>query len=100
MSAGRAHVAASAICHLFESTTSFSVYCVAAHKSLPAADGDIDILRINFQHARISPDAFSREHSGARARKRVEDDAMAPGAVLDGVGHHSDRLHGGVRAQV
>src|SRR5262249_50666861 len=79
--AGRTQVAPS-VRHLFESATSFRMHGIAAGKGLPAADRDVDIMRIDFQTTRMPSDALGREQSGAGAGKRVEYDGMAPGAVL------------------
>ena len=73
---------------------------IAAGEGLPAADCDVDIVRIDFQSARMPSDALSREQSGARAGKRVEYDGMAPGAVLDGVANQGDGLHRRMCGQV
>ena len=47
----------------------------------PPTDRDVDIERVELDHARDASRTFGRQDSCAAAAKRVEDDAVAPAAV-------------------
>ena len=50
---------------------------------LPAADGEIGVERVQFDQPTDSAGPFCRDHSGAAAAERVENDAVAATAITD-----------------
>ena len=67
---------------------------------LPAANGDVDIERIEFDRARPAPALVRGNDGRSRPGEGIQYDLPAAGAVLDGVDHQRRRLDRRVHFQV
>src|ERR1700722_11218800 len=66
---------------------------LAGH-ALPAADGDVDIKRVDFDAAADAAGALRRHQGRPAAQKRIEHNVAAPRAIEKRVGDEPDRLDG------
>ena len=76
------------------------VDCVLSRQCLPAADGDVNIARLDLKRVTAAPDTLGGKECCARPRKRIEHDVSAPRAVLDAVGNERHWLHGRMRVKL
>jgi hypothetical protein len=77
-----------------------SVKCVFASERLPTADSEIDVEGINLKPAAAPANSLGGQQCCARAAKAVQNDIVSPGAVLDGVSDHLDRLYRGMQMRI
>src|SRR5689334_23260595 len=68
-------------------------------KGFPAANDDVDIVRIELDTAADPASLLRGDQRGAAAGEGIEHDTAAVRAVLDGVGHQCHRLNGGVHGK-
>ncbi len=67
--------------------------CGIAGRSLPAANRAIDVARIELEPRCAPARDLGCEDCGAAAEEGIEDEAVALGAILDGIGDERDGLH-------
>src|ERR1700680_88354 len=70
-----------------------------ARMFLPAANGNVDIERIDFDAMADAAHALSRNQRAAGTEKAVQDNIAAGGAVEESIGHKRDRFDSGMKGK-
>ena len=84
---------------LTEGKTTGSVDGVAAGISLPAANRDVDVQRIDLDPTTNAARALRSDQRTTATQERIEHDVAPVGAVQNGVGHEPHRFDRGMQSQ-
>src|SRR4029077_2950304 len=66
---------------------------------LPALDRDVDVAGVDLDTTCAASGTFGGNHRRSGPQKGIENDAVAPRAVFDGVGYEARRLDGWMQCQ-
>ena len=78
---------------VIEPLAGYGMACDIAGQRLPAADGGVDVQRIELDAAAAPADTLGCDQGGAAAEKGIEHHVTPGGRIQYGVGNELDRLH-------
>jgi hypothetical protein len=87
------------VSEFIESAAALGVHSGAPGQPLPAANSDIDVLRIELDKPRSAPGALGGNAGRASPTEWVKNDPAAVRAVADRICDKSDRLYGCAKAR-